>query len=140
MSAWICSDLHINAIATFAAGGHLAVNYRGKVIDCAKDPQHVASVLLAENYRSVNYRYGEINSAEIVYGEVVDLPSPVSMLKQLLCYDYQTCECPDYARTQAKAIVKACMNHVLTLLPGFTIDQLRATPQYQQAPWGLDPL
>ena len=139
MSAWICSDNHINLIATFAAHCNLSVKYKDEVIDCAKDPQRIASVLLAENYRSVNHRYSENNSAEITYAAVdsTELPSTASMLKQLQCYNYQACETADYKRTLAKAIVLACIDEVVKRARR-TAKQIEASAAYNAAPWGID--
>ena len=61
MSAFLVDDYHINALVSWAAGrhGHQAITYywSGSRRDIRHDPRRVASVLFAENVRSVNARY-----------------------------------------------------------------------------------
>lgn len=138
MSAWICSDNHINLLATFALRRGVVLQYQGETIDCAKEPQRVATVLLDENFRSVNYRYDEHEHEAITFREVKKLPGVLAVLKQLLCYDYQACECTDYDHTLAKAIVQACLDEVRAMRPTQTLEQMRETSNYRKAPWGID--
>jgi hypothetical protein len=148
MSAWICSDLHINTLAAYAARHAIKFVHKGEHISCALHPQSIATMLLAENYRSVNARYSETESATIAYVAEPELPDPYGMLKLVDCYDYQACECEDYDTTMACAFVKAVEAFIESTVScplkkggdpiHTTVERMRKTPAYDGAPWGVD--
>ncbi|GAB2564105.1 hypothetical protein [Leucobacter ruminantium] len=87
----------------------------------------VGSILLAENQRSVNYRYDE-NELEYVYTHRPSRPrTPVELLKAIDCYEYQACETPDWEDSEAAAFCEALRSHLIGDLPG-----------YHDAPWSID--
>lgn len=131
MSAYICSDSHINALATLAALARVKVYRPGlPMIDCAGQEQFTAELLLTENARSVNHRYpGDQNDPTIVHhceARFLRL-TPVEVIKLCDCYDYQACETDDYPQTLACALIKTLRKHYITELPG-----------YDDAAWELD--
>jgi len=141
MSAWVCSERHINLIASYAAAHQLVVTWRDETIACAVSQQRVVTVLMEENHRSVNHRYSEDDHEAITFEALVTSVTPVFMLKQLACYDYQACECDDYDATLAKAIVEACIAEVCRRA-GRTVEQMRGArncgnAEWQAAPWGI---
>lgn len=131
MSAYICTDSHINALATLASLARIRV-YRNQkfVVDCQNQEQFTAETLLTENAKSVNYRYeGDKNDPTITYrceARFLNLPA-VEVIKLCNCYDYQACEHPEYEASAAAGIVDALRKHYINELPG-----------YDAAPWGLD--
>lgn len=117
MSAYIVSDEEINALAT---AYYLTVDKR-------ITEQEVAGILLAENFRSVNYRYREDEEPPAIRFRVTGLNiSPVQILKMCSHFDYQACETSDYRETRAAKIVDEIRYAAIERLPG-----------YGAASWGL---
>lgn len=98
MSAWICSNRHINIVVTAYAA-----------IAGITDPaelQRLAVILLDENYKSVNRRYGHNDVA----GPIVYRSEPVPPMGANLaarCLDYQSCEHAGWMISEARSIVEA---------------------------------
>lgn len=100
MSAHICSDETINALAQLAPA------------HCG-EKQAVVNLLSAENLRSYNYRYSHRRGWDdeevepIEYKASDALRTMTSMAIVVLCdyYDYQSCETPTYDETEAARIV-----------------------------------
>jgi hypothetical protein len=104
----------------------------------------IGRVLLAENERSVCYRYpdctetdkpGTIGEEALSYNfrqwqNVFKLDHTklcVLIIKQCDCFDYQACETNDYEKSIAHAIIAAIRRKAIRSLPGF-----------DQAPWGVN--
>lgn len=134
MSAFIVSDYHINALVSWASSrnGNDAVSYywSGRRRDVREDSKRVASVLHAENVRSVNARYSECDEpAGFKYRPVAlgyTKITPVQVIKACHCLEYQSCETSDWQETEAFAI-----------LAGIQDAALRALPGYDDAAWAL---
>lgn len=113
MSAFIVSDYHINALVSWAADrhGYRAVTYyhAGRRRDIREAPARVASVLYAENVRSVNARYDEAERADGFRFKRVATSrlKAADIVNACNCLDYQSCETPDWRETEAFAIVDA---------------------------------
>ncbi|MDM0116879.1 hypothetical protein QTI66_32655 [Variovorax sp. J22R133] len=123
------TDTHINTLVSFAlAHGIIA----------AGAEQATADELFRGNVRSVNYRYNErAKCTGFVFKPVADLPAPIVILKASHCYDYQSCERPDWEATKAyklsqsiTALARAQVGH-----PSVVEDRL--LPGWDDAPWGL---
>lgn len=124
MSAYIVHPAHINALVSWAEGQHSpAVSYywQGRHRPIAGDGDRIAAVLHAENVRSVNHRYAEHDPAHghVYAPEGGRDRSAVEILKAIDGYEYQACECPDYAETEANAICTALRNAAIHRLPGY---------------------
>jgi len=136
MSAFVLSAKHLNTLITYANvhADHMAwcVQPSGREL-CWADCDHLqaaADILRAENERSVNYRYREQMPTSTVTFRFVDtraMPPAVSIVKACNCYDYQTCETPDYYGTDAARIVDAIRHTAIAQLPG-----------YEKADWAID--
>lgn len=137
MSAWVCSELHINTLATYLAAREIEVEWRGSPFKCIDHPANVATILMAENVASVNYRYGEDDPAVITYELVAPLPDLVTVHKLFGCYDYQACEHPGYEQSLAKMLADAGQRHIEKLL-GKTQKEVEKTAEWDNAPWGID--
>ncbi len=118
-----------------------------------------------ENVRSVQYRY-ERDAFEDLPGPVdkdgvrdyrhipmaVTL-DPIVLLKQLDCYAYQSCECPDWPVTDAFAFCQVVRGLAEMQLPpelrrleqsdwsssAQPVLAYRNTDGYDDAPWGIGP-
>jgi hypothetical protein len=56
----------------------------------------------------------------------VKLRTPVEVLKLISCFEYQSCEHPDWDESEAYAFCEALRHRMIDMLPG-----------YDAAPWGL---
>lgn len=135
MSAFHVSATHIGAIARAATSTR-----RGDVRvppDCldefgTPDFGKVFAALANENARSVAYRYSEepepVQSIgrEGVYPLAWQKPCGW-LLKVLDCYEYQSCEHPDWEGS-----------HVKRMIDDLRAASWRRAPGYEETPWGLD--
>lgn len=133
MSAFVVTEEHIKELAAFWA---TADHWTRKNED---DATKVARVLLAENLRSVRYRYPgddelpgpiETPEADTLSMRLRDIANrkvrnPVWILKMADCLEYQSCETPDWKDTEAKALLDSIRRLAIAKLPG-----------YDEAPWG----
>lgn len=134
MSAYVVNDYHINVLVSWAASQHglNAVSYywQGKRRDVRGDEKRVASVLYAENVRSVNARYNECDEPAGFKYKALSLGytglKPVDIISACHCLEYQSCETSDWDETEAKAI-----------LDGIIAAAIRQLPGYADAPWEL---
>lgn len=120
MSAYICSDLHINTIVTWAVENH-ALPY-------GTTPETIAALLYSENVRSVNYRYNE-RTKRTGFGYCpasIDGITSVQIIKLCHCLDYQSCEHKQWERSKAKAFLRSVIDRATMKLPG-----------YEQAKWSI---
>lgn len=98
----------------------------------------VGRMLWWENVRSVGYRYpdGELpgpvglTTGEVeayVFNNLSGYPDPVDVLSLIACYEYQSCEHPDWHTSEAAAFCDGLRRYTIRRLPG-----------YDDAPWGAD--
>lgn len=131
MSAFICDEYHISALAVYATRARQPnyLYHNGECIYLDND-QQIAQVLYDQNLRSVNARYNEQTDAAFTFDRMaaylIDRHTPVEMIKAAHCYDYQACETEDYRDTLAHAIIKYIISKAIRALPG-----------YEKAEWGL---
>ncbi len=167
MSAWIVFPIHISYLVAcaleLAPDGFLSFGDGQVLTPHTKD--EIGQLLMDENVRSVSYRYdrdtfealpGPIDKTGIREYRHINLDldlDPIVLLKQLDCYEYQTCECPDWKQTDAHAfcvVVRALAE--ARLLPALrrlkqsrwssslqSVPAYRNTDAYEDAPWGIDP-
>ena len=124
MSAYLVPDYHINALVSWAAGRHgsNAVSYYwgGKHREVRNDEKRIASVLYAENVRSVNARYRGADPAHgFVFKRVANVLNPIDVIKGCHGYGYQACEAEGYEESEAFAIVAAIAQSAIRSLPGY---------------------
>ena len=129
MSAWIVSKHHIDILVT-ALLKYEIVN--------AVSPDEIGKILWRENYRSVNYRYGERRrTPKYVHtyrGKDLDfIRKPISLFKAIGCYDYQTCEHKTYGKSQAYEWIQALEEQVVKS-SGLTREEIYDSDEYDQAP------
>lgn len=109
MSAFVCSDEHIGEIAAFAESG---------------DEQAVGQLLLAENIKSVEHRYPDMKHNDFTFVPLQPFQrryasDPIQILKLIASLRYQSCEHPDYYRSEAYAALVAIEQKVIRKLPGW---------------------
>lgn len=124
MSAYLVPDYHINALVSWAAGRHgsNAVSYywNGKRRDVRGDEKRIASVLYAENVRSVNARYREADPAHgFVFKRVANVLNPIDVIKGCHGYSYQACEAEGWEESEAFAIIAGIERSAIRALPGY---------------------
>lgn len=139
MSAWVVSKHHIDLLVSAAIERQIPVKFLNiDVTETAteENANAIGKMLLAENIRSVVYRYNLAGTKEALQYER-DLNAyeasryqsvrPSAAACAANCFDYQACECPDYQDTPA----------------AFFVRQLKAVvgdnPKgYDSEPWGFD--
>lgn len=128
MSAFLCSQNHINALVNWATRNS---PYGGQSIvqRLETTPQALGELLYNANVRSLEARYGAdhgLGSYAYKFKRVLTSPNAVQILKACSCYDYQACEVDDYQQTKAADIIDQ-----------IRADALRAVPGYQEAAWEI---
>lgn len=124
MSAFIVPDYHINALVSWAAGRHgsNAVSYwwGGRRREVRGDEKRIASVLYAENVRSVNSRYQECDPAHgFVFKRVANMLNPIDVIKGCHGYSYQACEAEGWEQSEAFAIIDGIIQSAIRALPEY---------------------
>lgn len=124
MSAYLVPDYHINALVSWAASRHgsNAVSYywNGRRREIRNDEKRIASVLFAENVRSVNARYREADPAHgFVFKRVVNMLNPIDVIKGCHGYSYQACEAEGWEESEAFAIIAGIERSAIRALPGY---------------------
>lgn len=130
MSAYVVDPAHIRALVYWATcthfrdhSGPVTYYWSGSRRRISGDEARVASVLYAENVRSVNSRYNESDTAD---GFVYAAPKsaalrnlrPHDVIGACRCYAYQSCETADWTDTEAHAIVEAIKDRAVWCMPG----------------------
>jgi len=131
MSAFIVSQEHITAMLQAATGRYpgdgASYYWNGQSHYFNGSQTEIGQKLLNENYRSVNHRYNESEPAPTFRLRIVRDCSPVELIKLIHCYNYQSCECPDWKETEAYAISAMLERRAINKLPG-----------YDEAAWSFD--
>ncbi|MEA5456723.1 hypothetical protein SPF06_18525 [Sinomonas sp. JGH33] len=107
MSAWIVSQDHIDLMVTVALR---IAEFNPRYVDVAAAGDALGTDLWEENHRSVNHRYSESTPtpayswtpvADVEGGAPLVGAHLVQILKAVHCYDYQTCEHPEWTSSKA---------------------------------------
>lgn len=128
MSAYVVNQNHISAIVRWACRNNVSVYYSNPTRSLkAGQEQEMAEILLAENVKSVNYRYNETAEPEaIVYDAFATILKPVEVIKACQCLEYQSCEHDGWDDSVAKKILDTITDAAIRNLPG-----------YDAAPWEI---
>lgn len=130
MSAWVCTNAHVDYIIAAT----VSFDRRREL---PMSPTEAGRLLLQENVRSVLHRYGPdaLSADEVAayarqieqytFSDVATL-TPVAALKLLASWQYQTCETPDFKETSAWGLAEKIRSLLVAALPG-----------YDTAPWSL---
>lgn len=82
--------------------------------------ERVGQMLWAENVRSVNHRYAEEEWEEIYTFTRLPISGhidPMVILDAIGCYEYQSCEHPEWERSEAYRFCQALKAHAIDALP-----------------------
>lgn len=116
MSAFVVSQEHIAALVVQERDWYWYWNGEAH----RDNRQQIGQMLWDENHRSVNYRYQEETPNRLYLHDRVEEPlSAVARLKLLNCYEYQTCEHPEWESSKAYAYCQALRDHLINELPGY---------------------
>lgn len=132
MSAFILNYNHINAMLNFAVSKHMRFHWDiggQTAMYCTDNPddcQTLGAILVRENVRSILARYQSDKPEDYIdhqcgyrYGYKDNAYSPVQIVKACDCYDYQSCETPDYDTTFAARISEWIRGEAISALPGY---------------------
>ena len=137
MSAFIVSDAHIDYLVSAAFAWRREVN--NDLYEQAEQ-NRLASMLKWANKVSVDYRYegSKVYSPEEI-ASVDRVPRLTyalkgrgvlemsKILKAIDCFEYQSCEIPEWEASPAFKFCERLRSAVISSLPG-----------YEDAPWGID--
>ncbi len=137
MSAFMVSNKHLDYMLhaglrygrTFELSWHTPMDEDRRNVLTRETVNDVGIMLAAENRRSVNHRYGESNMEDFFEfsecrGGMIDL---VQVLKLIDCYEYQSCEHPEWKHSEARIFCDALRRLMIGNLPG-----------YEEAAWSMD--
>ncbi len=138
MSAYVVNKAHIDAMVRLAirhkmdyynAGNEPRPDPRGQ-------PNALGQMLLDACVKSVAHRYPKDKLTDLPgptgaywvlpyrYSPMGRVPTPVQGLKLVGCFDYQSCEHPDWEKSAAYGFCQALKATLIGALPG-----------YDEAPW-----
>lgn len=83
--------------------------YRQRMHELTRDQAgRVGAMLWAENRRSIDHRYNEEELEDpYEFTALPGHPDPVVVLAAIGCYEYQSCEHPDWHRSEAYAFIQS---------------------------------
>ena len=128
MSAFIVSDTHINALVRYASRHNVRAFYGNPLamFQVKDNEQAAAELLLAENVKSVNYRYRDNEVMSITYDRGAPILTAIQAIKAAQCLRYQSCECDDFEESIAFKLIEAIIADAIPRLDG-----------YEAAQWGI---
>jgi hypothetical protein len=121
MSAFIVSDTHINSLVRFASRFNVRA-FHGNPMAMFKvkdNEQATAELLLAENVKSVNYRYRDNEVMTITYDPAAPILTIIQAIKAAQCLRYQSCEHSDYEDSIAFKLIEAIIADAIPRLEGY---------------------
>lgn len=123
MSAEIVSNQHITALVNGVfsryRGDGPSYNWNGETRSLLTDRPRLGQVLLDQNCRSYNARYGENESRQYRPANPGRAFTPVDIISLCDGYRYQACETGDLDETEAGAIIRAIRELAIRALPGY---------------------
>jgi len=118
MSAFIVPMEHIRAMVNAGLNIKYGPMRWGNSDLTEANADQVGAMLVAENRRSVNYRYSERKKPEVYTHRSSSARTPVEILKAISCYEYQSCETPDWKQSEAAAFCEMLRVLMVHQLPG----------------------
>ncbi len=120
MSAFMCSENHINTIVTFACQRRIDAYVDGLHFNAGADPQKWVDVLTKANRDSLEVRYGDTFPEPIPkFKKHRPETTPVEIVKLCQSFEYQACEVDDYKSTKAHRFIEAVLYEILTTMDGY---------------------
>lgn len=120
MSAFQVSPQHIAALVTVWANGPR--DAESKWLRPNDDERAAFEMLSIENAKSVGYRYNEPTKPVAYISWQVGAPSPsiIEAIKLLDCYEYQSCERPEWEETETFRWCYRLRRALCRALPGYS--------------------
>lgn len=120
MSAYVCSDLHINTIVSWAAKIGASFYFGTSRENVRGNEKRIAGLLYTANVESVNDRYNEDAASDTFKFKHVITDGPiVNLLSLCNGFDYQACEVNNYDQTIGWAIIHGIKEAAIRKLPGY---------------------
>lgn len=139
MSAWMCSNTHVNGIVLLALmptriGGMQMMreftNGSGRVVNIERESgqalaglQELGEMLVRANNTSIRARYGARAAKEERFDFKLDLkaktPDVATGLQMLDCFDYQACEYHGWKNSAAKRFIDSLRERLCRYVPGY---------------------
>jgi hypothetical protein len=121
MSAFIVNDNHVDVIVSYFVTSimddKLWYEMNGKYGYMGlEEAEAVANCLMAQNVRSVNSRYNEVNDKFYTFNHIQWAHQTYSVgeiANAISCLEYQSCETDDYHTTDAYKIIQSMRKHLL---------------------------
>lgn len=134
MSAFIVNKEHIDALVNYMVKHRVSYWTGSMRVTCTlNNAEEIGRILLDENVRSVNHRYGgridedeKDAAATYTFKRSPHYLAPVQIIKAVHCLDYQCCETDDWDTTLAHNILQNILSTACHKLPG-----------YDEAQWGV---
>lgn len=152
MSSWAVDKTHIDLLITAGLtfpgrslpGGTLTWMHQDRRAELTREgADSIGGKLWAENHASVHYTYPDdadgpdgslpgptgfegVHTLTYTFQRIPGVLDPVVVLKQIACYEYQSCDHDNWLASEAAAITAALRSSAIRVLPG-----------YDDAPWGL---
>lgn len=148
MSAFIVSEKHIEAMVSAGVslkvrwmapeepeasdyqsgepwGTTATVNAQRRIREATRETANeTGRMLLMENARSVAFRYEEAIDADTTLAATFKAHglqhNIVDLLKAIDCYEYQSCERPQWASSEAHEFCEALRGALIRALPGYS--------------------
>jgi hypothetical protein len=130
MSAFIVGQKHIDSIVNYALARHLQMPYElqahfggkwGSGCVWYDNADRLGQLLWNENYFSVNCRYNESNlpSTYRFQNNPLRCLSAIEFIKALHCLNYQSCEHPEYEKSDAKRVIDSFISQAVQQIEGY---------------------
>lgn len=133
MSCWIVTTGHVDAIVQALVTEQIIP---------AEEATATGKLLIAANNKSFSFNYEgrydhELNDVDSYRFRGVEAPlRPWGVYKQARCYDYQSCDAPDWEQSQAFRLVRT-LREILELR--LDVGPLDAVGKHWNSePWGID--
>ena len=130
MSAFIVTKAHISAMLQ-AALAHCPYMYWKNQGLAGSDLDQVGQMLLDQCVASVRYRYEDSPPEDLPgptnlewttpynWDPMGRVPSALEALKLVSCYEYQSCENPEWEKSEAKEFCETLRIQLISALPGY---------------------
>lgn len=118
MSAFMVNHSHIDNLVN-QIRPVLSYYHKGEFKQL-RDMDEAGRILLMENRRSVNHRYGETEGIDsYTFVQPSRRRTPVEIIKACDCFSYQACETSDWEESEAHSVIEAIRENAIRKLAGY---------------------
>jgi hypothetical protein len=122
MSAYHVGTDHINALISYATEISMDRKCLSEERDCTLSWEKIGQALSTENDNSINYRYSENITTPYRYERdesFIIQHTALDVIKMIGCYEYQSCEHPEWEHSLAKRFCSSLKALAVTKIPGY---------------------